>query len=426
MSDAIVLVSNDRCVLTANRRVCELLNTSAEALVGRPFDPVDLWAPLAMLDDELFNARMKHAVEHAHQNQQEQFDGRNGSYQFRIVPVHDASGRPLAQLWVVQDVTAEVRSRRLLEQQDAQLRALQKMGRSLHSVTSVDELLTTTTNQLSELMGIEAAGVAIRYRDVDRRSRQMIDTGGASCPIEQGAHIAEAVRAELMPDVLARSDTSHWAELAQAGPWAQPFRDMGMETLASTALQSQEKTQGIIWIARRGGETIDRNHIFLLEALAPMLSTALQNAELRDEMRRLEMTDPVTGLPSFRQYNSIVSRVTRHAEPWAMLVIDVDGFGRINDEYGLAVADDALRHVAGVIRGSSRASDYVLRYTEDKFIIISPGAPAAAAAAWPNASAHASPNAPSPPTRASPSTPPARSAWRAGPTTATTPTCSAT
>jgi len=134
MSDAILLIGPDRRILTANARLCQLLNVHPDSLIEQPYDPVELWSPLEIDDAALFEKRMSLAADHATHQCQEQFDGSSGSYRFLAIPVNDAAGETMAQLYVVQDVTAEVRNRRLLEQQDAQLRALQQMGEQLRQM----------------------------------------------------------------------------------------------------------------------------------------------------------------------------------------------------------------------------------------------------------------------------------------------------
>ena len=54
----------------------------------------------------------------------------------------------------------------------------------------------------------------------------------------------------------------------------------------------------------------------------------------------------------------------------AMLIIDVDGFKKINDAYGHETGDRALRRTADEIKHSFRAEDYVCRVGGDEFVVI--------------------------------------------------------
>jgi diguanylate cyclase (GGDEF)-like protein len=370
MSDAILLIGPDRRILTANARLCSMLNVHPDSVIEQTYDPVELWSPLEIVDAALFEKRMMLAAETPTANCQEQFDGATGSYRFLAIPVNDAVGETMAQLYVVQDVTAEVRNRRLLEQQDAQLRALQQMGEQLHQVGGVDDLIERTTAQLLEMMDVELVGAAVRYNDPKMRCRQIIHDGGSQMLLSTNEPVAEVIQQSLMPKVLGERETSFWPDLSQAGPWAQPLVAAGIESLAATALYSQDRTQGIIWIARRGGERIERYHIYLLETLAPMVSTSLRNAELRDQMRELALTDPTTGLPSVKQYETVARQAARVGKSFTVMLLDLDHFNDVNETCGIRAANEALQQVAEHLRACCRSADVPLRHSEDKFVVV--------------------------------------------------------
>ncbi len=374
MSDGIVIVSPDRRIVTASARLCQMLNVHPDSLVEHPFEPTELFTSLEPIDEEVFDRQLRQALQRTDRPSHEQFECRGGSYAFNVIPVVDGPNQTLAQLWVIEDVTAEVRSRRLMEQQDAQLRALQRMGTALHAVDSVDQLLERACEELAAVMNVEAVGLALRHHDPAQRCRQIIDSGGPQTQLASGQAVAEAVQTRLLPNILPQRSTSMWPDLATAGEWTAPFRAVGFESLAAAALCTRDRTQGILWIGRKGGQRIERYHLYLLEALAPMLSTALENAELRDRMRDLELTDPVTALPSERQFPMLGRRICRNHLRWSLLMMDVDHFRQVNERWGLSWANDALRQIAEALQECCRRTDQAIRYSEDKFAVLCPGA----------------------------------------------------
>jgi two-component system cell cycle response regulator len=58
----------------------------------------------------------------------------------------------------------------------------------------------------------------------------------------------------------------------------------------------------------------------------------------------------------------------------ALLMIDVDHFKAVNDDYGHAIGDKALRGVADVLRANTRVLDSVARYGGEEFVVVMPGA----------------------------------------------------
>jgi len=109
-----------------------------------------------------------------------------------------------------------------------------------------------------------------------------------------------------------------------------------------------------------------------------------EQKQLEIELREMAATDMLTGLPNRRHFlaqldqeMARVSRVTEHAA--SVLMMDVDNFKHVNDSYGHSTGDQALRHLAGLIKAELRKVDSLGRLGGEEFAIILPGAALAAA-----------------------------------------------
>ncbi len=95
-----------------------------------------------------------------------------------------------------------------------------------------------------------------------------------------------------------------------------------------------------------------------------------------DELRTLATTDPLTNLMNRRAIESRLEleweRARRYGLPLSLLMIDLDGFKRVNDRGGHAAGDRVLRGAASAIRSTLRGSDYGARWGGDEFIILAP------------------------------------------------------
>ncbi|HKV05188.1 MAG TPA: GGDEF domain-containing protein [Candidatus Acidoferrales bacterium] len=112
-------------------------------------------------------------------------------------------------------------------------------------------------------------------------------------------------------------------------------------------------------------------------AYAVMLGGALlDNARLFENVRRLAVSDPLTGLANYRRLvdvlGSEIERTKRTQRPFAVLLFDLNGLKRLNDEYGHAVGSQAICRVASALRLGRRANDTAGRYGGDEFILILP------------------------------------------------------
>jgi len=95
-----------------------------------------------------------------------------------------------------------------------------------------------------------------------------------------------------------------------------------------------------------------------------------------EEMERLAFLDQVTQLPNRRylemSLQTALSEYQMHQDPFGVLVIDLDRFKAINDGFGHATGDRALREVAKTLSGALRSTDIVGRWGGDEFIAVLP------------------------------------------------------
>jgi diguanylate cyclase (GGDEF)-like protein len=95
-----------------------------------------------------------------------------------------------------------------------------------------------------------------------------------------------------------------------------------------------------------------------------------------DALRDVALTDPLTGIANRRsllaraEYE--VARHTRARRGFALVMIDLDGFKRLNDRFGHPAGDELLRDVAAALRRAIRAQDTVARIGGDEFCVLAP------------------------------------------------------
>jgi diguanylate cyclase (GGDEF)-like protein len=121
--------------------------------------------------------------------------------------------------------------------------------------------------------------------------------------------------------------------------------------------------------------------VFLLGALFVWAVAALSLRTASDLRRvalleRENITDPLTGIYNRRyldrRLEEEVVRARRYSHPLSLLMLDVDHFKRINDEYGHHAGDGVLRFLGELIMGIVRGPDVVARYGGEELVVISP------------------------------------------------------
>jgi len=162
------------------------------------------------------------------------------------------------------------------------------------------------------------------------------------------------------------------------GPQARARREAtGAGAVMVAPLSYAGKAFGVLTAINQVGDAeFGRHDLILHEAMANQAAIAIENARLFEEVQRLAVTDDLTGLKNRRGFFEVarreLERATRTGRPLSALMLDIDGFKRVNDTYGHAVGDEVLRHLAERCRRAVRDIDLVGRYGGEEFAVLLP------------------------------------------------------
>jgi diguanylate cyclase (GGDEF)-like protein len=108
--------------------------------------------------------------------------------------------------------------------------------------------------------------------------------------------------------------------------------------------------------------------VFILLTLIKKLKKAM------DEITCLSITDPLTNLFNRRYINDRLSeeinRTKRYGYSFSLIMLDIDYFKTLNDEYGHDIGDTILREIADLLKENTRNTDFVSRWGGEEFIIL--------------------------------------------------------
>ena len=123
--------------------------------------------------------------------------------------------------------------------------------------------------------------------------------------------------------------------------------------------------------------------LLLLRANREYWTALVNEAALAEKSRQLEgmaRTDGLTGIYNRRYFNRMLAlewkRGFREKRPLTLIMLDIDHFKRINDDFGHLAGDDYLKGIAGILTTSfKRCTDITARYGGEEFVILLPGTP---------------------------------------------------
>jgi two-component system, cell cycle response regulator len=99
--------------------------------------------------------------------------------------------------------------------------------------------------------------------------------------------------------------------------------------------------------------------------------------EANERLRYMSQTDVLTGLDNRRHIETRIEEMFEHAkrlnEPFACVMVDLDKFKSVNDEYGHQAGDAVLRQLAKILKNEVREIDHAGRYGGEEFILLLTG-----------------------------------------------------
>jgi len=150
----------------------------------------------------------------------------------------------------------------------------------------------------------------------------------------------------------------------------------GIRSIAYLPLVISNQVIGTLTVASRNSDAYASKHLKLLEQLASQIAMPIENARLYAKTERLARVDSLTGLLNRRSLDeALLSEIGRHSRYggiFSLIILDLDSFKSLNDNYGHLAGDELLRQIGSIIKGTIREADQAFRYGGDEYAILLP------------------------------------------------------
>ena len=144
-------------------------------------------------------------------------------------------------------------------------------------------------------------------------------------------------------------------------------------SLIVVPLRGREGVSGVLTLERLGrDDRFNEEEFELVKLFAAQVSIALNNAEIHRAVEIRARSDDLTGLLNHGTFQEFLVQAVREADPFSLIMLDLDDFRTINNELGHPAGDRLLQAIADALLHAGRDADHVFRYGGDEFTILLP------------------------------------------------------
>ena len=256
----------------------------------------------------------------------------------------------------------------LLKQQADELDALKKLSLSLTSSLDLQTVLDAVVSEAMRLVKHAFSAEIFLYSAGELTFGAAMDqTGARSKPYM-------TPRPNGLTATVARGGEAVVVEDMAGHPLYQDFNIQKSGSIIGIPLIINNKVVGVMNLSRSATGSLSPPELRLLGLLADQAAVAISNARLHQMVSRQAYSDTVTGLPNRRALDERLEREVMHARrtgfPFAVIMMDLDGFKQVNDTYGHSLGDQVLRDLFRYLATGLRSTDFLARYGGDELTLI--------------------------------------------------------
>lgn len=256
----------------------------------------------------------------------------------------------------------------LKESREKLKRALTRFGQTLRATHDLDQLLNEVVETSIDHLQARS-GVVMLVDHGARELRVSVSRGtsldGLRLKLGEGlaGYVAESGNPLRLPDGGSSSSAA-----------AQEPR---FRTAMLVPIFAQERVTGVLGLYdKEGGLDFSEGDLATLLSLADQAGVAIENVILHDQAQRLSITDGLTGTWNHRYFKMQIERElersARFRRPFSLLMLDIDDFKVVNDNYGHQRGNAVLVELVSRIRFTIREIDVLARWGGEEFVVILP------------------------------------------------------
>ena len=261
-----------------------------------------------------------------------------------------------------------------------ELLALNHIGMAINSGLDFNQVVHTILDQCRQIIELDTFYLALYDENNDYLSFPLFCDNGVIVdfdPVALGhrpglsGHIIKTRSSLYLPDTLAPGLDASYGTVRTGGTPSRSY--------IGVPLIYRDRVLGVISVQSRQPNAYDSRQLRLMETIAAQSAIAIENARLYDELRRLSVTDGLTGIFNYRSLMELgtmeFAKAQRLDRPLSLIFFDIDHFRDFNNLHGHSTGNVVLVAVVDKVRSCIRGIDLFARYGGEEFVIILPETP---------------------------------------------------
>lgn len=232
------------------------------------------------------------------------------------------------------------------------LESIVKVGSYLNSIVSKPDFLEIVNNMLVSILNVDYSTIYL---------------------IENNKYIAKVSNNEFRMKVLEdkRIFSYNSSEIAMFNIEYEYSQNniSDCKSIMNIPLIVGERIIGYIFLENLEKEYFNYKYQEYMEIMANLIAVAIENAELYRNLELAAETDSLTGLYNRDSFYNRVVKSSKERKYYAIVMIDIDNFKSINDEYGHYAGDIVIKKTAQIIMDNIRERDIAARYGGEEIIL---------------------------------------------------------
>jgi len=251
-----------------------------------------------------------------------------------------------------------------------QLETINAIARQTTALLNLDELLGKVCDLVLETFPVDH--VVVQLLDDDERLMVRAHKGKLTPILSHGAALPSGTGMGMR--ALEQAKTIVENEVAFVSHYVASFVETRSEMCVPLIFFG--KKLGVLMLESATPNNFTEEDVPPLESVADICAGAIQNAHYFEQAQQLAYRDGLTGIYNRRYFEmeiaTEIERASRYEGRLAIIMIDIDHFKRLNDEFGHLLGDEVLRQVSSVFVQQLRKIDVVCRYGGEEFAILVP------------------------------------------------------